>query len=410
MPYYHRSLEPALIAELDSAQAMFIMGPRQVGKTTLLKHLMEIIGRQSCLFYDIERPQDLELFSGGFDNVLARLRMARVDAGRKTYVLIDEIQYLDDFSQIIKLLVDHHANEFKLIMTGSSSALIRRQFKESLVGRKKEFTLYPLNFEEFCRFKNESSIAGLLASGYVHSESNPLNSMNIRMKQLLREYMQFGGYPRVVLEESLLGKAELLSDIVSSYVLKDIRHLFRIEKLDQFNQLIRVLSTSIGKEFSLQSLSQTIGLHRDTLKSYILVLESAYIIHTLRPFFNNPGKELRKMPKLYFIDLGIRNCLLRDYREPEVRPDAGELFENCVFLNLLHKQNALSEMKYWKSKNYQEVDFVRIENTQITAYEVKLGKDRQNHFRSFQALYPESECYTVRYDYNYAPDDLPAWF
>lgn len=362
------------------------------------------------LYYDIEIPQHLELFSGGFDSILARLRLDRKIANSKTWVFIDEAQYLADLSKTIKLLVDHHADEFKLVLTGSSSVMIKRQFSESLVGRKQEFTLYPLSFAEFCRFRDEPKIADLLEAGYIHQESNPLHSMRIRMNSLQNEYMLFGGYPRVVLQDNVLGKADTLTDLVSSYILKDIRHIFRIEKPDQLNRLISVLSNSIGKEISIQSLSQHVGLHRDTLSNYLMVLEASYIIRLIKPFFNNPGKELRKMPKVYFIDHGIRNSLLTDFRELSLRNDAGELFENMVFLNLLHKQNALSQIKYWKSKNYQEVDFIRIENAVVTAYEVKLGKDRQNNLSSFRHLYPNARGYMVRYDYRYQEDELPGWF
>lgn len=410
MEYFKRSLEEQLETHLHSPQALFILGPRQVGKTTLLKHLMQQVHPDNSLYYDIEKPQDLEMFTGGFNSILARLRMDRKNPKSKTWVFIDEVQYLADLSKTIKLLVDHHADEFKLVLTGSSSAMIKRQFSESLVGRKHEFTLYPLSFAEFCRFRNEPAIADLLERSYVHTEDNPLHSMRILMNTLQNEYMLFGGYPRVVLQDNVLGKAEILTDLVSSYILKDIRHIFRIEKPDQLNRLIRVLSNSIGKEINIQSLSQSVGLHRETLSNYLMVLESSYIIQLIKPFFNNPGKELRKMPKVYFIDPGIRNSLLTDFREIGIRNDAGELFENIVFLNLLRKQNALSQIKYWKSKNYQELDFIRIENTDVTAYEVKLGKSLNNNLRSFLHLYPEARGFMVRYDYRFREDELPAWF
>jgi len=410
MHYFKRSLEDQLLQHMNSPQALFILGPRQVGKTTLLKHLMELVGPGKSLYYDIELPQDLEVFYGVFDSILARLRLDRKDANARCWVFIDEVQYLEDLSKTIKLLVDHHPDEFKLVLTGSSSSLIKSQFSESLVGRMQEFTLYPLSYVEFCRFEGESGIAEQLEAGYAHRAENPIHSKRIMMKALQQKYMLFGGYPRVVLQDNMLSKAEILTDLVSSYILKDIRHIFRIEKPDQLNRLIRVLAASIGKEFNIQNLSQEVGLHRDTLQSYLMVLESSYIIHQIRPFFNNPGKELRKMPKVYFIDPGIRNSLLTDFRELLKRNDAGELFENMVFLNLLHKQNALSQIKYWKSKNYQEVDFVRIENASVTAYEVKLGKDRKNNFNSFLHLYPDARCYTVRFDYQYREDELPAWF
>lgn len=410
MQYIHRIMEDTLLSSLESPDAIFILGPRQVGKTTLLKRLMEVVGDERALYYDIERPQDYHLFTAGYDALIAHLRLNKPSDVGRIYIFVDEIQYLPDLSKVIKLLVDHHNDEFKLVLTGSSSALIMQQFQESLVGRKRVFTLYPLSFSEFCRFRGEDKIADYLQSANAHTPHNPLYTMQIKMQELTKEYMLYGGYPKIVLQDKEAIKAELLSDLVSSIILKDIRHIFRIEKPDQLNHLVHLLAGSIGKEFNISSLSREIGLHRDTLSNYLMVLQSSFIIRQIKPFFNNPAKELRKMPKAYFIDTGIRNSLLNNFQDIKNRSDGGELFENMVFLNLLHKQTALSEIKYWKSKNYQEVDFVRIDNTQITAYEVKLGKDRQTNLAAFHNLYPQAKSYLVRWDYSYMEDELPGWF
>ncbi len=410
MTYFKRTLESKLLKSLDNNKAIFILGPRQVGKTTLIKHIIDVVGLENSLYYDIDLQQNLEVFSGNLEAILARLRFDKKTKTGKTYVFIDEIQNVADFSKTIKLLVDHHNEEFKLILTGSSSALIKKQFEESLAGRKEEHILYPLSFPEFCRFKGENKISDLLEDGYKHEKNNPLNLMTGKMKNLESEYMTFGGYPEVVLSKNAIEKAEILNDLVSSYIIKDIKHLFRIEKIEQFNKLIVNLAVNTGKEINLQNLSREIGLHRETLHNYLMVLEASYIISTITPFFSNKNKEINKMPKAYFIDTGIRNKLINNMNNPETRSDRGELYENYVFLNLLHKKDVLTEIKYWKNKYQQEIDFVVERNSTIKAYEVKFGDDTGNHFTAFNQAYPSAACFFVRFNYKYKVTDLPGYF
>ncbi|MDD4310015.1 MAG: ATP-binding protein [Candidatus Cloacimonetes bacterium] len=405
-----RTLENRIMRSMENSKAIFILGPRQVGKTTLLKRLMEKVGFDNSLYYDIEMAPYLEVFSGSLEGILALLRNDRKQISGRTFVFIDEVQSISDFSKTTKLLVDHHSDEFKFILTGSSSTMIKRQFKESLVGRKEEHILYPLSFLEFCRFKAEDNIADLLETGYVHERYFPLHLRKEKMELLMAEYMVFGGYPEVVLKSNDLDKAELLNDIVSSYILKDIRHIFRIERPDQLNKLIRNLAINSGKEINLQKLSGEINLHTETVKNYLLALETSYLVTMIKPFFSNQNAEQRKMPKAYFIDTGIRNMLINNFNAPDIRTDKGELFENLIFINLLHKKNVLSEIKFWKSKAKQEIDFVVKESGSITAYEVKYGNDRQNHFTAFLHSYPGAKCYFVRFNYTFQEDELPGYF
>ena len=410
MPYIKRTLEDKLIHSLENSHAIFILGPRQVGKTTLLKRLMERVGMTNSLYYDMEMMNYNAVFSGSLEGIISLLRHDRKSTEGRTFVFVDEIQTIRDFSKTTKLLVDHYSEEFKFILTGSSSTLIKSQFQESLVGRKEEHVLYPLSFAEFCRFKGEVKIADLLEQDYQHERYNPLHQVKDKMEHLMSEYMVWGGYPAVVLQSDKLSKAEILNDLVSSYILKDIRHIFRVERPDQLNKLVRNLAVNTGKEINLQKLSGEIGLRSETVKSYLIGLESSYIIATITPFFTNKNKEQRKMPKAYFLDTGIRNMLINSFNPPDNRTDRGELWENTVFLNLLHKANVLTTIQYWKSKAKQEIDFVVDQNGDITAYEVKYGNDRQNHFAAFTRAYPQAKCFMVRFDYTFQEDELPGYF
>ncbi len=214
----------------------------------------------------------------------------------------DEIQNVKDLSKTIKLLVDNHADEYKLIMTGSSSALIKYHFSESLVGRKIVIELFPLSFDEFLRFKEYASLADLIQTDL----SDILQDQYANLEKLSEEYMIFGGYPKVVLTGRVERKQGILSDIISSYILKDVNDLFKVEKTNELNHLVKYLAVNIGKEISVNSLSAEIGLPHDTLKQYINILEECYIIKRIEPFHKSLSTELKRTPKVYFVDPGVR--------------------------------------------------------------------------------------------------------
>jgi len=391
MRLYERSLFRPILEKLSGQEAIFIFGARQCGKTTLLKQLMKEVGEENSLYIDIEYPEMLSLFNQGFDEVLRYLRYNRKKSDSLCYVFIDEIQYVTDFSQTVKLFVDHHSAEFKLIMTGSSSALIKYHFRESLVGRKVTYDLYPLSFKEFLRFKELDKLARTIEEA---PEAIPVDQY-IVLERMSEEYMIFGGYPKVVLSERTEDKQEILADIASSYILKDIKDLFKIEKIENLNHLVRNLAVNIGKEINISSLATEVGLHRETTDNYLRILEECYIIRRLKPFHGNLNKELKKIPKVYFVDHGIRNLLINNFNRLSSRVDKGELFENLVFLNLFHKKDRRTEIKYWKTRNNQEIDFIVKDAALFNAYEAKFSGKKSNSFRAFSNSYPEALHFTV---------------
>ncbi len=407
MNYIKRDLEDIIIPKLTNEKAIFILGPRQVGKTTILRRLQQVFD-SNTLYYDIEFPENLTLFSSSIEDILIRLRFDRKDANKICYVFLDEIQYLNDFSQKVKLFCDHYAKEFKLILTGSSAALIKHQFEESLVGRKEIFNLYPLNFKEFCRFKGEEKIAESIEKSEL-SSSNPLLQISSKMEELLSEYTLYGGYPEVVLNKTAKEKITLLNEIVSSYIIKDIRHLFKIEKIEQLNRLVNYIASNIGKELNFSNLANSIGIHRETLQKYIDILQESYIIVTIRPFYKNQPKELRKMPKVYMLDTGLRNMLINDFTVLNSHPTKGELIENIAFNLLYFKRIDNQTIYYWKTKTQQEIDFIIRENSQLKAFEIKYGSNTSNHFTAFLNTYPTATCQTVRFKYSLKENEIPLW-
>jgi len=389
MKLYSRELLGKLLPAMQTAEAIFIFGARQCGKTTLLKQLMAETAYHNSIYVDIEYPLMLETFSRGIDEVLRFLRLQRKDKHSRCFVFIDEVQYIKDLSQTIKLLVDHHSEEFKLVMTGSSSALIKYQFKESLVGRKIVFELYPLSFNEFLHFKQREDIVRLTT---LVADRIPVAYIK-QLQDLASEYMVYGAYPKVVLSANIEEKSRILADLLSSYILKDIKDLFRIEKPEALNHLCRILATNTGKESSLAGLSNEVGLHARTLSDYLRILEECYVIRRLQPYYKNLANELRKSPKFYFVDPGIRNALVANFQDLDQRGDKGELLEQFVLINLMHQIDLyFGKINYWKTRNKQEIDFIVNNNNQLFAIECKVSGDRFVPFAAFQNTYPEAVC------------------
>jgi len=397
MAYFERSVETKANKYMENQRALFILGARQVGKTTLLKRLIQSVGEQNCVYFDLENPEHLSGLSGTVNDSLAYIRHVQPRNKGRIFVFIDEIQYFSDFSKTVKYIVDHHSHEYKLVMTGSSSLLIKQSFSESLVGRKDILELYPLSFSEYCRFKGEEALAQLICAMSVDKYSTlPISPEKLR--RMMGEYIIYGSYPQVVLSDNRVEKIELLRDIVNSYILKDVKHLFRIEKIDHFNNLIRYLAINIGKELNIQAVSKTVGLYWDTVQKHLQALTESYIIAQMKPFHRNINSEIRKMPKIYFIDTGVRNAILNNFNVLELQSDRGEQFENFVHQQLFFQKDILTEIRFWKTRSGQEIDFVVLSENSINAYEVKYGHSNQNHFLAFQKAYPRAICSFIRFN------------
>lgn len=396
MKYYHRTIEKKIRDALARKEAIFILGARQVGKTTLMKHLMEEFADNTTHYFDLEDPSNLSIINKGVNEFLAFLSSQELVENNTNYIFIDEIQYANDFSSLIKYIVDHHSNKYKLVLSGSSSLQIKKKFKESLVGRKLVFELYPLSFSEFCAFKDESIISKkLLEVDPYKLEEDPLRFESEKLRNLLKEFLLYGGFPKVVLERKKEDKIRDLEDIVNSYIMKDIRHIFNLEKIEQFNHLIKLLAVFMGKELNISKLSNETKLHKQTLEHYLSALESGYITKIIKPYHKNLATELRKTPKCYFIDSGIRNFLVSNFSEMEFRPDRGELLENFVFSQLLKKAGPLTKINCWRTKNKQEIDFILQQENKFFAFEVKWNDGSFQNLKKFKQIYPDTLIYIV---------------
>ena len=396
MKYFKRMLEKTVFESLEEPEALFILGARQVGKTSLMKRIMNSLEKSNFVYIDLENPANLSIFNKGINEFLAYLKYQNLDDTKRSYIFIDEIQYAEDFSGLIKYVVDHYSDKYKLILSGSSSLQIRRQFKESLVGRKKIFELYPLTFSEFCLFKGEDKISEILAEIDVFAlTEDPLRFEKEKIRNLLKEFLVYGGFPKVALQKDKIQKTQVLQDIVQSYVMKDIRHIFHLEKISQFNHLIKLLAAFSGKELNISQLATETHLHKQTLEHYLDALESSYIIKIIQPFHKNLSSELRKTPKCYFLDNGIRNFLVSNFSDAEFRTDRGELLENFVFSQLQKKADPLTQINFWRTKTKQEIDFILRKENKLFALEVKWNTGSMQNLKKFKQNYPETETFLI---------------
>ena len=372
---FERKLVNRLLPYLDSRECVVIYGSRQVGKTTLLKYIIKHHIKENAFYLDLEFQSLLELCNKGAESVYSYLTQKGADEKRKIYLIIDEVQYLKNPTAFIKIFHDHYEN-VKLVVSGSSAFEIKKKFKQSLAGRIVAFELYPLSFEEFLIFKEKN---------YRLKEENS-KIINDELVALAGEYIKFGGYPRIVLEDSEEKKQTYLSQIINTYVRKDIRDAGNIRNISSFNNLLEVLASQTGQLLNVSELSNTLGMSRVTVLEYLDLLEHTFIIKLIRPFHKNLRNELSKNPKIFFMDTGIAHLLwLKEFPKTVF----GNVFETFVFLELMRTGKKIN---FWRTTNKQEVDFI-ISNKMLYAIEAKLNfsQSGRKHLRFFSEKY---ECQT----------------
>jgi len=369
-----------IISELGSRELVFLLGTRQVGKTTLSKLIAQESNFKNIYFFDFEDKEYRELFNTVSINKLEQIfKLEAIDIEQKNLIIFDEIQLLDDPSNMLKLIYDHFRT-VKIIATGSSSLEIKAKFSDSLAGRKRVYKIEPLDFDEFLLFKKEEKLLRLRKMFKEEKEKlsmiSIVKSQTPRFLELLEEYLIYGGYPEVVLLGSREEKIVKLDSIASSYIQKDIKDLANIENIDGYNKLIKYLSINIGNMINLSSISTAIGLSLPTVKKYINLLQETFIIDELKPFFRNKNKEISKNGKIFFKDIGVRNLQIKNFNTLSYRTDVGELYENYVF-NQLDSQEILSLLYMYRTQSKTEIDFVKIKESIASLYEVKSGSNHK---------------------------------
>ncbi|MEZ4772408.1 MAG: ATP-binding protein [Bacteroidia bacterium] len=375
-----------MLEHLSKQEHTIVIGARQTGKSTLLKQLSESLSNsgEHTVMLNLERKDILLELNRSPESIL---KYVSLNHPFRTVVFIDEVQYLDDPSHFLKLLYDEYAGKIKIIATGSGAFYIDRQFKDSLAGRKKIFELPTLDFEEFLLFKEQDTLRDQLLS--LRSGEIEKSIFGEQIWTYLEEYLTYGGYPAVVLESNIQDKIERLQELRDSFVKRDIMESGITDEI-KFYRMMILLAGQVGSLLNSSELASTLRIKNTTADEYLFVLQKCFHIGLLKPFFNNLRKELVKMPKVYFNDLGLRNVLISYFAPIEQRADKGALLENYVYRRLTERF-ARDQIKFWRTSDGNEVDFV-VEETPLGGHsvEVKFSSAEVNtsRYNKFVSTYP----------------------
>lgn len=379
-----------ILADVGRREIRIIVGPRQVGKTTLLKEVEGYFRHKGIRrrYFNLELPADAEFFARDFMDILN-------DLGRQRQaVLIDEFHYLPNATKLFKSIFDGYPR-LKIFASGSSAIEMHKHLKESLAGRRRLYRLCPLSFSEWLPSR----------PGGVCAPENWQSSVDARTHRLLRQYLEefvlFGGLPGLVHEKSADSKKRLLIDYLSTYVQKDIKALLREEDILSFNRLIALLADREGSLLSENGLSQDLNYSLRQVRKDIAILSQSFLLDVLKPFFSNRGRELKQTNKTYFFDSGIRNAILRDFRRLNQRLDKGAMLESFVLHEMQTNLQVSQEVYYWRTRQQEEVDFVLVQDRLPIAVEVKsklMSPEVPAGIRQFFGKYPECPAAVVLND------------
>ncbi|MBI1316476.1 AAA family ATPase [bacterium] len=334
-----RILFQTLRQRFHQSKAIVVLGPRQVGKTTLVKACLEDV---DCLFINGDDPEVRSVLEGAGASKLKAL------LARYQWVFIDEAQRIPDIGLLAKILIDQFP-EVQLLISGSSALELGQHTQEPLTGRKFEYLLLPISWEEF-----EDHVGVLEATVQ------------------LDERLVFGMYPDVIQRRSDAG--EVLMQLTSSYLYKDILALTGIQKPVVLDKLLKALALQLGNEVSYNELAQILDIDKATVAKYIDLLEKAFVVFTLRSFSRNQRNEIKNNRKVYFYDNGIRNALIQNLNPLDLRTDKGALWENFLIgerIKMQHYHRRLAPVYFWRTLEKQKIDLIEERNGQLYAFEFK---------------------------------------
>jgi len=362
--YIKRKLEKVILKYLKTLEIIAVVGPRQCGKTTLLKKIFQ--GVKKAEFISFEDIKTLNQFEEDIDGFI------KLHVEGNKYLFIDEFQYSKTGGQKLKYIFD--TQKTKIFISGSSSIDLTVNALKYLVGRIFIFNLYPLDFSEFLGFKDKrlQKIYGecnkrFLSFGKI--EVGP--EIDRKLRDHFEEFAIYGGYPRVVLSRSVEEKKEVLRNIYNTFFLREVKDVLGLIEDFKLNRLIEALALQAGNLIEYGELGRLSELAYPTLKRYLGFLEKTFVAGFLKPYSKNKRKEIVKNPKIYFFDSGLRNAIVNDFRTFSERTDAGQVLENAVFSQLV-KENY--KLNFWRDKNGNEVDFVlSLEGGKALAMEVKMS-------------------------------------
>lgn len=354
---------------LNRGKAIILIGPRQVGKTTLMHQLTEEM-EPKALWLTGDDPATRQLLE---DISLPRLRLV---IGQNKVIVIDEAQRLTNPGLTLKLITDH-LPEVQLLVTGSSSLDLAAEFKESLVGRKREFHLYPLSFSEMCTHH-----------GY-HTE-----------RSLLEHRMIYGYYPEVINNDKKESEI-ILNELSDGLMYKDLLAFDQVKKPSILVKLLQALALQVGNEVRYSEVARLIGADPATVERYIDLLEQTFVLFRLPSLSRNVRNEIKKGRKIYFYDNGIRNSIIKNFNVLALRQDVGALWENFLLAERM-KRNAYQAYShnayFWRTTAQQEIDYIEEASGRLFAFEFKWRSGKARFSKTFLDAYPEATTERINRD------------
>ena len=354
-----RDLARNLEEKWNKGKVIVLIGPRQVGKTTLINFIL--------------KDKDY-LFLDGDDNTVADI-LANANTenlksiiGNYKYVFIDEVQRIPNIGLKLKIMVDQ-IKDVQVIVSGSSSLDINNVTQEPLTGRKFEFQMFPVSWQEF-----ENSV------GYIKAQ------------QQLEIRLLYGMYPDVI--NNFGAEYEILKNLVSSYLYKDILALAGIRKSDVLEKILRALALQVGSEVSYNEIAQLVGVDKNTVNNYINLLEKSYVVFRLTSFSKNIRNEIKANKKIYFYDNGVLNMLIGNFTTFQLRQDKGALWENFLVserMKQLSYKQSIAKSYFWRTTTQQEIDYIETNADEVSAFEFKWATNKKVKLpKSFMDAYNPS--------------------
>jgi len=346
-----RDLNQIVSGRFGDNKAIVILGARQVGKTTFIE---DLLNKKKYLLVDCDDPLNIEILENANTETLKHI------IGSYKIVFFDEAQRIKNIGLLIKIIIDRIKN-VKVFISGSSALDIASIVNEPLTGRKWEYNMFSLSWNE-------------LVVHFGH----------LTMMQQLETRLIYGSYPEVVTHQG--DEEELLKQLTSSYLYKDMLKFGGIRKPEVLDKLLKLLAFQVGSEVSYNELSNRLQLDKKTVDSYIQLLEKAFIVFRLQPFGKNPRKEITTKRKIYFYDNGIRNTLISNFNPLSMRQDVGILWENFIIserVKYLQNNRILANIYFWRTKQWQEIDFVEERDGKIFATEIKYSSKKKTKIPNY---------------------------
>lgn len=351
-----RDLTSLMVKKLHRGKVIVLIGPRQVGKTTIINALLS---NNDYLFLDGDDQSVVEIISN------ANTEGLRGIIGTYKYVFIDEVQRIPNIGLKLKIIVDQ-IKDVQVIVSGSSAFDISNSTQESLTGRKFEYNLFPISWNEF-----EKNV------GYIKAQ------------QQLELRMLYGMYPDVI--NNFGEEYEILKNLVSSYLYKDILALAGIRKSEYLEKVVQALAFQVGSEVSYNEIAQLVGLDKNTVSTYIDLLEKSFVVFRVNSFSKNLRNEIKANKKIYFYDNGIRNMIIGNFTNLALRQDKGALWENFLMaerVKFLSYSQSNAKPYFWRTTTQQEIDYIEIDADAVAAFEFKWSPTKKAKLpNSFKTAY-----------------------